>query len=86
MLHNLQEGGDAYIKKEGKEMIVAMTLERPLEEAQRFVQSPDAFLREILRTIEDAKSHPVIAQMLRPGVRDDLFVPHAGHAKSFAAY
>ena len=37
-------------------MIVAMTLDRPLKEAQLLVQSSDAFLQEIPRTIEAAKT------------------------------
>ena len=52
-------------------MVVTMTLDRPLLDAQRLVESPKDFIQEILQTIETAKSHPVISQMLKPDLRDD---------------
>ena len=72
MLQNPREGKDNLINLEGREMIVAMALDRPLADAQSLVESPQAFVSEILQTVEAAKSHPVISEMLKPDVRDDL--------------
>ena len=53
-------------------MLVAMLLDRPLTEAQIWIRNPDAFVSEIVKTMSDKKSHPVIVQMLKADVRDDL--------------
>ena len=48
-------------------MIVAMTLDRPLQEAQRLVQSPEAFAN---KSCKQSKLQKLI--QLRPDVQDDL--------------
>ena len=52
-------------------MFIAIVLDKPLSEAQAFVDDPDAFMLEITKIIQNKHAHPVIAQML-PDVRDDL--------------
>ena len=68
----MQEGKKALIKKDGGEMLIAIVLDKPLAEAQALVQDPDAFMRAITHIMQDKHSHPVIAQMINPDVRDDL--------------
>ena len=46
-------------------------LDRPLAEAKALVEAPDAFIQAITRIMQDKQNHPVIAQMIRPGVSDD---------------
>ena len=53
-------------------MLIAIVLDKPLAEAQALVQDPDAFMRAITKIMQDKHSHPVIAQMIHPDVRDDL--------------
>ena len=36
------------------------------------VEAPDAFTQAITRIMQDKQNHPVIAQMIRPEVNDDL--------------
>lgn len=72
ILNKMQDGRTALIKKDGGEMLIAIVLDKPLAEAQALVNDPDAFLREIAHIMQDKHSHPVIAQMLNPDVRDDL--------------
>ena len=72
MLQNPREVGENLINQEGREMIVAMAFGRPLADAQRLVESPKAFIKEILQTVETAKSHPVISEMLKPDVHKIL--------------
>ena len=43
----------------------------PLAEAKALVEAPDAFIQAITRIMQDKQNHPVIAQMIRPGVSDD---------------
>jgi len=68
----MQTGRSPIIKKDGGEMLVAMVLDRPLADAQSLVHNPIKFVEEILQIIDDQKSHPVIEQMLKADVRDDL--------------
>ena len=60
------------IKKDGGEMLVAMVLDRPLADAQSLVQNPIKLVEEILQIMNDKKSDPVIEQMMKADVRDDL--------------
>jgi hypothetical protein len=53
-------------------MLIAIVLDKPLAEAPALVDDPDAFIREIAQIMHDKHSHPVIAQMLNPDLRDDL--------------
>ena len=46
-------------------MLIAIVLDRPLQEAQDLVDQPLQFLQEIKRVLEDQKSHPVLERMLR---------------------
>jgi hypothetical protein len=72
ILNQMQAGKKALIKKDGGEMLIAIVLDRPLEDAQALVQDADAFMRAITQVMQSKHSHPVIAQMLNPDVRDDL--------------
>ena len=72
VLHQMQTGRSPIIKKDGGEMLVAMVLDRPLADAQSLVHNPIKFVDEILQIFDDKKSHPVIEQMLKADVRDDL--------------
>ena len=69
-LQKVQEGRISFIQKEGREILVAMVLDCPLERA--LVRDPDAFLDAPIQTIPDKVDHPVIMHMLHPDVRDDL--------------
>ena len=62
----MQEGKKAFIKK-GGEMLIAIVLDKPLAEAQALVQVP-----QCIHASHHKHSHPVIAQMLNPDVKDDL--------------
>ena len=53
-------------------MLIAIVLDRPLAETKALVEAPDAFIQAITRIMQDKQNHPVIAQMIRPGVSDDL--------------
>ena len=72
ILNKMQEGKTTLIKKDGGEMLIAIVLDKPLSEAQALVDDPDAFMLEITKIIQNKHTHPVIAQMLHPDVRDDL--------------
>ena len=52
-------------------MLIAIVLDRPLEEAKALVEDPDAFIQAITRIIQDKQNYPVIAQMISPEVNDD---------------
>ena len=68
----MQAGRPALIKKDGGEMLIAIVLDRPLAETKALVEAPDAFIQAITRIMQDKQNHPVITQMIRPGVSDDL--------------
>ena len=72
ILNQMQAGKKALIKKDGKEMLIAIVLDKPLAEAQALVQDSDAFMRAITQIMQFKQSHPVIAQMLNPDIRNDL--------------
>ena len=63
---------DVPMKKDGGEMLIAIVLDQPLVEAQAWVEAPDAFIQALTKIMQDKQNHPVIAQMIRPGVNDDL--------------
>ena len=46
-------------------MLIAIVLDRPLQEAQDLVNQPYQFLQEIRKVLEDKKSHPILERMLR---------------------
>ena len=71
ILEQMQAGKPALIKKDGEEMLIAIVLDRPLAEAKALVEAPDAFIQAVTRIMQDKQNHPVIAQMIRPGVSDD---------------
>ena len=68
----MQERKTALIKKDGGEMLIAIVLDKRLAEAQALVQDPDAVMRATTKIMQDRHSHPVIAHMIHPDVRDDL--------------
>ena len=72
ILNQMQAGKKALIKKDGGEMLIAIVVEKPLTEAQALAQDSEAFMKAITRIMQSKQSHPVIAQMLNPDVRDDL--------------
>ena len=44
----------------------------PIDHSQRLKRgAPDAFTQAITRITQDKQNHPVIAQMIRPGISDD---------------
>ena len=85
ILEQMQAGRPALIKKDGGEMLIAIVLDRPLAEAKALVEAPDAFIQAITRIMQDKQNHPVIAQMIRPGVSDDL-PPAESTASSSGGY
>ena len=46
-------------------MLMAIVLDRPLEEAQALVDQPLQFLQEMKQALDDRKTHPILEQMLR---------------------
>ena len=46
-------------------MLIAIVLDRPLQEAQDLVDQPYLFLQKIKKGLEDKKSHPILERMLR---------------------
>ena len=52
--------------------MLIVVLDRPLAEAKALVEAPIAFIQAITRIMQDKQNHPVIAQMIKPGVSDDL--------------
>ena len=53
----------------------------PLAEAKALVEAPDAFIQAITRIMQDKQNHPVIAQIIRPGVSDDYDLPPAENSQ-----
>ena len=47
-------------------MLVAIVLDRPLAEAKELVDDPAALTREMTRILSDKRTHPLIAQMMKP--------------------
>ena len=65
ILERLQEGRPALFQKDGGAMLIAIVMDRPLQETQNLVDQPLQFLQEIKRVLDDQKLHPVLEQMLR---------------------
>ena len=62
-------------------MLIAIVLNRPLAEAKALVEALDAFIQAITRIMQDKQNHPVIAQIIRPGVSDDYDLPPAENSQ-----
>ena len=71
ILQKVQESKIPYIKKEGRDMLVAMVLDQPLV-AQKLVRDPDAFLDALVQTMTDKMVHAISLQMIKADVRNDL--------------
>ena len=65
ILDKLQEGRPALFHRDGGAMLIAIVLDRPLQEAQDLVDQPDLFLQEIKKVLDDKKTHPILERMLR---------------------
>ena len=65
ILDKLQEGRPALFQKDGGAMLIAIVLDRPLQEAQDLVDQPHQFLQEIKKVLDDQKTHPILERMLR---------------------
>ena len=46
-------------------MLIAIVLDRPLQEAEDLVDQPHQFLQEIKKVLDDQKTHPILERMLR---------------------
>ena len=73
ILERMQAGRPALIKKDGREMLIAIVLDRSLAEAKALVEAPNAFIEAVTKIMQDKQNHPVIAQMINPEVNDDPF-------------
>ena len=65
ILERLQEGRPPLFQQDGGAMLIAIVLDRPLQEAQALVDQPLQFLQEIKRLLDDQKEHPILERMLR---------------------
>ena len=65
ILEKIQEGRPALFQRDGGSMLIAIVLDRPLQEAQELVDQPHLFLQEIRQVLDDQKSHPILERMLR---------------------
>ena len=63
-------------------MLVALVLDKPLATAKALVDDAPALVEEIMRIMKNKQSHPVIAQMVKPDVRDDLPISAEGKQPS----
>ena len=52
-------------------MLIAIVLDRPLAEAKELVDDPAAFTREMTQILRDKRTHPLIAQMMKPAESSD---------------
>ena len=71
ILAEIQAGRPTIIHKDGGEMLIAIVLDRPLAEAKELVDDPAAFTREMTRILRDKRTHPLIAQMMKPAESSD---------------
>ena len=71
ILAEIQAGRPTIIHKDGGEMLIAIVLDRPLAEAKELVDDPAAFTREMTRILSDKRTHPLIAQMMKPAESSD---------------
>ena len=76
----MQAGRPALIPKDGGERLIAIVLDRPLEDAEALVNNPAAFTQEMTKILLEKQNHPLIAQMLKPAEGSDP--PPAGSAAS----
>ena len=72
ILAEIQAGRPTIIHKDGGEMLIAIVLDKPLEEAKQLVDDPAAFTREMTRILRDKHTHPLIAQMMKPAESSEL--------------
>ena len=54
-------------------MLIAIVLDKPLEEAKQLVDDPAAFTREMTRILRD--THPLIVQMMKPAESSEPPLP-----------
>ena len=66
-------------------MLIAIVMDRPLQEAQNLVDQPLQFLQEIKRVLDDQKLHPVLEQMLRT-IQGDAIKQEATSSKGRLYY
>ena len=85
ILEKLQEGRPTLFQKDGGAMLIAIVLDRPLQEAQDLVDQPLQFLQEIKRVLDDQKSHPVLERMLRT-IQGDAIKQEATSSKGRLYY
>ena len=71
ILAEIQAGRPTIIHKDGGEMLIAIVLDRPLAEAKELVDDPAAFTREMTWILSDKRTHPLIAQMMKPAESSD---------------
>ena len=72
IMQKMQEGKPSLIPKECEEILIAIVLDRPLDEAKRLVENPEGFFDEILEALETHRNHPVLMQLLQ-----DMATPEA---------
>ena len=65
ILQQMQEGRPALIPKECEEILIAMVLDKPLEEAKALVEDPESFFDDIVNALSEKRNHPVLMQMLQ---------------------
>ena len=65
IFEKLQESRPPPFLKDGGAMLLAIVLDRPLEEAHNLVDQPHQFLQEIKQVLKAKKSHPILERMLR---------------------
>jgi len=63
-------------------MLVAIALDKPLADVKELVEDPTRLIAEIMQILQDKQAHPVLAQMVNPGVRDDLPISEVATASS----
>ena len=81
ILERLQEGRPPLFQQDGGAMLIAIVLDRPLQEAQALVDQPLQFLQEIKRVLDDQKEHPILERMLRT-IQGDAMKQDPGSASS----
>ena len=85
ILDKLQEGRPALFQKDGGAMLIAIVLDRPLQEAQNLVDQQHQFLQEIKQVLDDKKSHPILERMLRT-IQGDVAKQEATSSKERPYY
>ena len=72
VLQQMQTGTLPYYKKGRRRDAGCHGPDRPLVDAQALVRDLFKLMDEILLIMKEKQSHPVIEQMVKPDVRDDL--------------